>query len=206
MDCGVALETRQTDSDAVLPNWRDGLPKLAAPGLLIRELETSDAAPLRELLTNARVSQFLAAAPDSVGGFERFIARTHQERAAGNYFCFGVVPEGQSTAVGIFQMWRLEPGFSTAEWGFALGHPYWGRGLFVGGASLVLDFAFNRVGVHRLEARVSVDNHRGAAAIRKLGAVREGVLRKCFRSGDEYVDYVMWALLDEEWRARRPQV
>ena len=90
-----------------------------------------------------------------------------------------------TTAIGIFQVRSLEPGFGTAEWGFAMGSQYWGSGMFTEGARLVLDFAFDVIGANRLEARAAVANGRGNGALRKLGAVQEGVLRRSFlRHGD----------------------
>jgi len=137
-----------------------------------------------------------------VEGFERFIAWTHRQRAAGSYACFAVTLKGDDTAIGIFQVRELESGFQTAEWGFAIGSPYWGTGVFQDGAELVLDFAFEHVGVHRLEARAAVRNGRGNGALRKLGAVQEGVLRKSFLRNGEYLDQVLWTILDEDWTAR----
>ena len=51
------------------------------------------------------------------------------------------------------------------------------------------------------EARAAVDNVRGNAALKKLGAVPEGVLRKCFLASGAYRDHVMWSILAAEWRA-----
>ena len=91
--------------------------------------------------------------------------------------------------------------FETAEWGFAIGSGYWGTGLFEAGARLVLDFSFDVVGVHRLEARAAVRNGRGNGALRKIGAVCEGVLRKSFLRNGEYLDQNLWSILSED---RRP--
>ena len=99
---------------------------------------------------------------------------------AGNYVCFAVVPDGMDSAVGIFQVRSLEAGFGTAEWGFALGSQFWGTGMFIDGARLVLDFAFDVIGARRLEARAAVANGRGNGALRKVGAVPEGMLRRSF--------------------------
>ena len=90
------------------------------------------------------------------------------------------------TAIGIFQVRQLEPGFATAEWGFAIGSAFWGSGAFLDGAKMVVDFAFDVVGAHRLEARAAVANGRGNGALRKIGAVQEGVLRKSFLRNGEY--------------------
>ena len=102
-------------------------------------------------------------------------------------------------AIEIFQLRELEPGFSTAEWGFAIGSEYWGCGHFIDAAELVVQFAFETVGVHRLEARASVRNGRGNGALRKIGAVQEGVLRRSFLRHGEYHDQVLWSILDEDW-------
>jgi RimJ/RimL family protein N-acetyltransferase len=121
----------------------------------------------------------------------------------GNYVCFAVVPKGMTAAVGIFQVRSLEPGFGTAEWGFAMGSGFWGTGVFAEGARLVLDFAFDVIGAHRLEARAAVANGRGNGALRKIGAVQEGVLRRSFQRNGQYHDQVIWAVLSEDWRLQR---
>ena len=74
--------------------------------------------------------------------------------------------------------------------------------MFQEGAELVLDFAFETLGVHRLEARAAVQNGRGNGALRKVGAVQEGVLRKSFLRNGEYLDQVLWTILDDEWKPR----
>jgi len=98
---------------------------------------------------------------------------------------------------------QLEPGFATAEWGFAIGSAYWGSGMFVDGAKLVVDFAFDTIGTHRLEARAAVLNGRGNAALRKIGALPEGILRKSFLRNGEYLDQTLWTILDEDWRSAK---
>ena len=186
-------------SHVVTSDWRQALPVLSAETFTLRELRPSDAPSLLAMLSTEEVARFISPPPTTVEGFERFIAWTHRERAAGTYICFGIVPNGMQHSVGLFQVRQLEPGFGTAEWGFALGSEFWGTGLFVEGARLVVNFAFDTVGVHRLEARAAVKNGRGNGALRKLGAVQEGVLRKSFLRNGEYHDQVLWTILDGEW-------
>src|SRR2546421_10530610 len=133
--------------------WRAGLPTLNGSLVTLRDLRMSDAASLHAALTTEAVSRFISPPPSTVEGFERFIAWTIRQRRAGSYACFAVTLDGSDTAIGIFQLRELEPGFGTAEWGFAIGSPYWGTGVFQKGAELVITFAFDTVGVHRLEAR-----------------------------------------------------
>ena len=134
-------------------------------------------------------------------GFEKFIAWTLRQRSVGSYACFAVTLDSTDTAIGIFQLRQLEPGFGTAEWGFAIGSAYWGSGVFQEGAELLVRFAFETVGVHRLEARAAVRNGRGNGALRKIGAVQEGLLRKSFLKDGEYHDQALWTILQEDWKA-----
>lgn len=186
-----------------VPDWREAVPVLRGDMISLRELEPGDAAALMSLLTTPEVARFISPPPRSLDGFERFIAWARRERTLGNYVCFAVVPHGSDTAIGLFQIRRLEHDFSTAEWGFALGSGFWGCGVFADGAQLLLDFAFNTIGVRRLEARAAVANGRGNGALRKMGAVQEAVLRKAFLWNDRYVDQMLWSIVDVDWRMAR---
>jgi ribosomal-protein-alanine N-acetyltransferase len=183
-------------TEVATTDWRQQVSVLHGQGVTLRTLELADAPALHALLTTEEVSRFISPPPTTVEGFERFIAWTHAQRHAGKYVCFAVVPEGMETAIGIFQVRALENGFGTAEWGFALGSQYWGQGYFMAGAEQLLAFAFDTLGVHRLEARSSVENLRGQGALRKVGAVREGTLRQSFLKDGRYHDQNLWVILD----------
>jgi [ribosomal protein S5]-alanine N-acetyltransferase len=184
-------------------DWRQRVPILASSRVTLRELRPEDAPSLFAMLSTEEVARFISPPPTTLDGFRRFIDWALREREAGNYICFAVVPHGLSTAVGLFQVRSLGPGFGTAEWGFAIGSAFWGSGAFADGARLVLDFAFDVVGVHRLEARASVANGRGNGALRKIGAVQEGILRGSFLRNGAHHDQVLWSILDDDWRVQR---
>jgi RimJ/RimL family protein N-acetyltransferase len=191
-------------------DWVQQLPLLVGSRTSIRELTLEDAPALVSHLSNLEVQRYIAPPPDTVDAFENFILWARCERAHGRYACFGVVPHGMSEPVGVFQLRQIEGHFVTAEWGFVLGAPFWGAGYFLDAARLVVDFAFDTVGVRRLEARSAVENKRGNGALRKLGAVQEGVLRRAFRKGDSQLDATLWTILADEWRyfraLRRPTI
>ena len=72
--------------------------------------------------------------------------------------------------------------------------------------SHIVDFVFDSVGVHRLEARASISNGRGNGALSKLGAVQEGLLRRSFLRNGDYHDQVLWSLVADDWRVQRTGV
>jgi RimJ/RimL family protein N-acetyltransferase len=156
-------------------DWTQALPTLQCERVTLRELRQSDAPSLVAMLSTAEVARFITPPPTTVEGFERFIEWTHLQRSQGAYACFAVVPDGMETAIGIFQVRQLD------------------------GAALILAFAFQTLGVHRLEARAAARNGRGNGALAKVGAVREGLLRKSFRRNGEYLDQILWSIVREDW-------
>ena len=196
------MQVHPAHSDQVIStDWRNGLPVLTSGQVVLRDLRPTDAAPLFALLTTAEVARFISPPPTTVEGFEKFIAWAHRERRAGQYVCFAVTIKGFDTAIGIFQVRHLRSDLDTAEWGFAIGSPFWGTGVFEHAANLVLEFAFDTVGVRRLEARAAVQNGRGHSALLKVGAVQEAILRQSFAKNGRYLNQVLFTILERDWRA-----
>jgi ribosomal-protein-alanine N-acetyltransferase len=196
--------------DGLAPDWKERLPVLSSARVTLRELQPSDGMSLLAMLNTEEVTRLMSPPPATVDGFERFIEWARDKQGEGRHACFAIVPTGMEVAVGIFQIRRLDAEFCNAEWGFALGSPFWGTGVFTEGAKLVLDFAFNNLGVRRMEARAAVRNGRGNGALRKLGAVPEAVLRHSFIRNGEALDQQLWAILARDWqsasRKRRPSI
>jgi len=174
------------------PDWQSMVPMLVNGTVRLRELRCSDAPTLLAMLSTEEVSRFISPPLTTVEGYEQFIRWSHRKRAAGHYVCFGIVPAGGDAAVGIMQI-QLSPG-EPAEWGFAMGSPFWGTGLFVEGAEAVLDFAFDGMGLEQLGARAAIENGRGNGALRKLGAVCEGVIANGLVLNGRALDQYYWTV------------
>jgi ribosomal-protein-alanine N-acetyltransferase len=186
-----------TDSD----RWRVGTPLLRHENVVVRSLRREDASALCALCATEQVGRFLWPPPATAERFTEFIDWSRDQQTGGLQICFALVPAGMDTAAGLIQVRQLESNFQTAEWGFVVGQPYWGTGLFSNGARLVLSYLFETVGVRRLEARTVITNGRANGALQKLGAVCEGVLRQGFCYGDRCLDQFLWSILASEWSA-----
>ena len=79
----------------------------------------------------------------------------------------------------------------------------WGRGLGAGAVALLAGFAFDVLGLRRLEADVDPRNTASLRLLERLGFVREGHLRERWILGGEIQDAVFYGLLRREWAARR---
>lgn len=77
-----------------------------------------------------------------------------------------------------------------------------GAGYATAGSGLLLDHAFDRLGLHKVRARTFAGNDPSRRVLEKLGFSEEGVLREEAFVDGEWVDQVYYGLTDPEWRAR----
>ena len=180
-------------------NWRTELPTLTSRTVTLREPMSQDLGPLVDLLSIGDATTFGLDEPVSEVAIQQLIERAVSSRAAGLGFTYVITLSASRTAIGLVQVRQLDPVFEGAEWECTIAPSSRGSGAFLEVARLVGSFAFGSVGVHRLESRVLVQNGRGNGAMRKLGAVQEGVLRRSLRREGQYFDQVLWSILKEDW-------
>jgi [ribosomal protein S5]-alanine N-acetyltransferase len=189
-----------TDPNLIIANdWRNELPTLVARQVTLRELVPSDLGSLIDVLSTADATCFGIDEPNTEVAAQQLIDRVARDRSAGVAFSYAITITTTRAFVGLAQVRQLDAAFESAECECTIAPSSRGTGIFLESARLVGSFTFATVGAHRLEARVLLQNGRGNGALRKLGAVQEGVLRRSVRLGGEYVDQVLWSMLKEDW-------
>jgi len=189
-----------TDPTAIgATNWRSELPTLAGRLVVLREIGSQDLGPFVDLLSLSDSTRFGLDEPVSEVSAQELIERAIRERESGISFTYVITPTAARTVVGVLQVRQLDPSFEAAEWECTLAPSSRGSGIFLEAARLAGSFTFGTLGAHRLEARVLLQNGRANGALRKLGAVQEGILRESMRRGNDYLDQVLWSVLKEDW-------
>jgi ribosomal-protein-serine acetyltransferase len=110
---------------------------------------------------------------------------------------FGIRLDG--TLVGITMLHNFDTRTATCEIGVWLAPEARGRGLVTRACRYVIDWAIGVRGMQRVQWSHSPGNERSAAAARRLGMTREGVLRSAWTLGDVRTDNVVWSVIAEEW-------
>jgi|SRR5262249_51393120 len=125
-----------------------------------------------------------------------------QQRADTVIFAIRLTKKG--TLVGSCQLHSISPVHRTAELQIRLGEPTARRqGYGTEAARLLLDFAFNDLGLGRVSLRVFASNEAALRTYEKVGFVREGVLRKAAYIDGHHEDVVIMGILREEHGGRR---
>jgi RimJ/RimL family protein N-acetyltransferase len=179
------------------------LPVLMGRRVLLREPRAEDGAALFRYTSDPEVTRFLALdPPGTIDDTLYFIARCGDRREQGSEYVFVIADVTSDEPVGIICLRHIDPAMRTAQIGTWLGRERWGSGANAEAKRLLLDFAFDRLRLHRVEARIAVANGRSMRAFERLGAEREGVLRESFFKDGAYHDQHLYVILEQEWRGR----
>src|SRR5262249_27418806 len=93
-----------------------------------------------------------------------------------------------------------------AELGFAFNPRYTGRGLATRAVTAVLGFGFVQLGLHRIIASTDTRNERSWQLTERGGMRREAHFRHDNFVNGEWMDSFVYAMLDDEWRVRHPDL
>ena len=123
------------------------------------------------------------------------------KRAYGEQYPFTVIDKTTGNIYGSTRLFELFPEHKKLEIGWTWYDPaYWGSGYNIECKLLLLTFCFETLGVNRVQLKTRNTNLRSQAAIKKIGAKLEGVLRKDrIMPNGEVRDTVMFSIINEEW-------
>jgi [ribosomal protein S5]-alanine N-acetyltransferase len=141
-----------------------------------------------------------ASPPVTPEGYEGFLERCGREDFVGLLVC----RKQDGAIVGTAILSQIVRGpLQSAYLGYYVGAPFAGRGYMSEGLRLVLDHAFGKLRLHRVEANVQPSNEASLALVERLGFTREGYSRRYLKIGGRWRDHERWAMLAEDWRAVR---
>lgn len=121
------------------------------------------------------------------------------------FVAWAQVDLGSGEVAGVTTYYLIDPACLTVTIGWTwLARRFWGSGLNTEAKLLLLRRAFDDLGCVRVGWQVDIRNTRSQAAVSRLGATREGVLRKHKRRRDgSWRDTVQFAMTDDDWPAVR---
>jgi len=130
------------------------------------------------------------------------------QRAAGQRFPFAQLDADTGQFIGTTSYYELAPASRALAIGYTwLGTPWWRTGHNTESKLLLLGHAFDTLGAARVVWHTDVLNTRSRAAIERLGATMEGVLRKHrIRANGSWRDTAQFAMIDQDWPAARQRL
>ncbi|MGA8603959.1 MAG: GNAT family protein [Thermoplasmata archaeon] len=168
-------------------------------------LERAHAAGLAEAGRDPEVWRYLRIGPGhppSVVEMETFIDQLLAYQAAGELLAFTMVLLRERSLVGIIRFLDIDRPDQSVELGTWLDSRYWGSPLNAQAKLLMLEYAFEEEGAHRVQLKTDSRNLRSQKAIERLGAVPEGMLREAHLVRNDYFrTSFYYSILAPEWPA-----
>ncbi len=184
-------------------------PVLENKRVLLRPLEKSDAALLfPRIASEPELFRFMTLQIKTEADLDRFIATALEERAQQKSIPFLVLDKQGDKVAGTTRFDNIVEQHKRVEIGWTfLASAFHGTGLNKAMKYLMLDYAFNVLGMNRVEMKANELNVPSRRAIEHLGATFEGVLRHHMINEDGSVrNSVYYSIIKEEWPEIRERI
>ncbi|MEA4971528.1 MAG: GNAT family N-acetyltransferase [Candidatus Pelethousia sp.] len=165
---------------------------------MIRRWQVEDAAELAQALSNKNVQDNLRdglpypyTEADAADYISAMLAADPNET-----FAFAIVAENRVVgSIGVFRQGNIH--FRTAEMGYYIAEPYWGRGLGASAVGQVCRYVFENTDILRIYAEPFASNAASCRILEKNGFAYEGTLRCNAQKNGALLDMKMYALIKE---------
>jgi RimJ/RimL family protein N-acetyltransferase len=175
-------------------------PTLHTKRLLLRPFGEADTDAIFALQSNSRVLRYWDSPPwKDRARADRFVATCRQMAQEGT----GARLVVERVADGMFIGWcclvQWSPDYRSATLGYCLAEPAWSQGFATEAARALLQWAFDSLGLNRVEAQTDSRNIASSRVLEKLGFLREGTLRQNCVVDGEVSDSSIYGLLRGDW-------
>jgi len=175
-------------------------PTLQGVRLHLRPLRAGDADDLFAVHSDPRVMRYWS--HPAWTQREQAVARIAQlarDRENAEFYTWASTLTGADRLLGTVSLFAINRAHGRAEVGYALGAHAWGRGYATEGLRLAIGFAFDSIGLTRLEADIDPRNEASCRLVERVGFRREGLLRERWHVAGEVTDSAIYGLLRSEY-------
>lgn len=175
---------------------------IAGRAVILREFREDDAAKVADIIGDDRVTYWLSFDSRSGQAAEKMIEAT-LDRATSQprtEYYLAIAQADDDSLVGLIRL--ALTGVRAAKLGYSIRAEDWNKGYGSEAVSLMLNFAFSSLDVHRVTAAVGPDNIRSVSLVEKFAFKYEGRLRDHVFTNGSWRDSLLYSILQEEWARR----
>ncbi|MDF1654459.1 MAG: GNAT family N-acetyltransferase [Coxiellaceae bacterium] len=162
--------------------------------ITIRQLQASDQqAFLIASVKSIDLHRSLITAPKTDNDFKKYLLKYSEDR---NY-SFAVLANDE--LAGVVNLNEVVRGvFQSAYSGYFVFKGFERQGVMTAGLKQVTQYAFETMGLHRIEANIQPCNHSSLALVKRCGFKKEGYSPKYLFIDNEWRDHERWAILADD--------
>lgn len=176
-------------------------PKLESKRLIYREFEKSDALDLFLIKSDDNVMNYMDSPKHhTTQDSEKIILEIQNSFKEKTGINWAIIEKSTNELIGYFGFWRLINKHCRAEIGYALKFDCWGKGVMKETINRLVDFGFNDLKIHSIEANVNPNNEKSKQLLVKLGFKKEAYFRENYLFDNKFIDSVIYSLLETDVR------
>ncbi|PYZ98908.1 RimJ/RimL family protein N-acetyltransferase [Alteribacter lacisalsi] len=131
-----------------------------------------------------------------------YIRSTLKEFAEGRSLACAILYKGEVAGTAAYHV--IDYGNRKTSIGYWLGENYQGKGLMTVAVRELVNYAFEELGLNRIEIKAGVENSKSRAIAERLGFELEGIQRESEIVAGRFVDHAAYSLLKSKWEKNRP--
>jgi len=171
--------------------------------LLIRKLSLEDAKLVHEIHSIPEVDKYnTLGLPKDIEETKKLISTAidDQSNKVRKQFAWIVSLKESENIIGLCGMFLIADKFKMGEIYYKLKPKYWGNGYATEIAKALVNFGFNEMKLHRIEAGTAVKNIKSLSVLEKIGMTKEGIRRKILPIRGKWVDGYQYAIVEDDVR------
>ena len=172
-------------------------PELRTTRLLLRRLTDADVRGLYMMRSDERVMQFIGREPaQALNEIEKFIQQVNEGIDKNEAILWGIaLKEDPQQIIGTICFWNMQPHNYRSEIGYMLRPDHWGKGMMKEAVRVCIEYGFNNIGLHSIEARTEADNKASSVLLENTGFVKEGYLKENTYFRGKFADTIIYSRL-----------
>ncbi|MCF7807340.1 MAG: GNAT family N-acetyltransferase [Candidatus Marinimicrobia bacterium] len=171
--------------------------------LTLRPVKESDAEDLYAIFSDPTVMRYGSSTPwTSIDQALKKISLDREALKKSESLILGVIRNDDNKLIGTCSLFDINWQCRRAEIGYILSSKVWGQGYMNEALHTLLDFGFDELNFHRVEADIDPNNKASERILQKLGFTEEGLLRERWIVDGEITDTGFYGLLQREWRSK----
>lgn len=179
------------------------MPTLTTERLVLRKLKASDASDMFEYARLAEVTKYLTWKPHKdVHYTKQYLEYLGTRYAVGDFYDWAITLADSGKMIGTVGFTKFDLPNNSAEIGYVLNPEYAGKGIATEAAKKIVNFGFNFLKLHRIEARHMVGNDASHRVMEKLGMKEEGTFRESYFVGGSYRTVTVCSILANEYQMK----
>jgi ribosomal-protein-alanine N-acetyltransferase len=172
-------------------------PEIKTERLLLRKMTDADAEEIYFLRSDETVMKYIdRERPKSEEEALAFIQKVNNNIDNNESVMWAIaLQENPHTLIGNIGFWRIINQHYRSEIGYMLHPGFWGKGIMKEALLAAIDFGFNRMKLHSIEAHINPDNTASALVLEKTGFVREAYFKEDFYFRGRFIDTAVYSML-----------